>query len=56
MLPMSESLEVLELTDFLSVIKKAGAIDDIDAKNITIFAPSNEAVEDYIAEITQRVR
>ena len=53
--PMSATLESLELTKFLSLVKRAGALATIDASNLTVFAPSDEAVQDYEEDMAERV-
>ncbi|RXG73078.1 Periostin [Armadillidium vulgare] len=52
---MPETLEKLEATtDFLSLIKAADMIDVITSSNLTIFAPSNEAIAEYTADLEEK--
>ncbi|KAB7498639.1 Transforming growth factor-beta-induced protein ig-h3 [Armadillidium nasatum] len=53
---MPETLEKLEATsDFLSLIKAADLIDVLTSSNLTIFAPSNEAIAEYTADLEEKV-
>jgi len=55
MVPLDESLEGLELTEFLTLAKNAGVIDLLHSNNLTLFVPSNEAVQDFTSDLTETV-
>ncbi|XP_018019143.1 periostin [Hyalella azteca] len=54
LVPLPDSLEALGLTDFLSLAKNAGLVEVLRTMNLTIFAPNNEAVQDYTSDLTER--
>lgn len=54
---MPETLEKLSDTnDFLGLIKAADITKLLTESNLTIFAPSNEAIQEYTADLIEKVR
>ncbi|XP_045614793.1 transforming growth factor-beta-induced protein ig-h3 [Procambarus clarkii] len=50
LLDLPETLQKIEATDFLSLIKTVGA-GEILKDNVTLFVPTNEAMQEYTADL-----
>lgn len=51
MTPLPDSLEGLGLTDFLTLAKSAELVDTLASRNLTVFAPTNEAVQEFTGDL-----
>ena len=44
---MSKTIDNLEVEEFAELLKESGLMKDMDKDNLTLFIPSNEAIEDF---------
>ena len=52
---MVETLEDIGSSDFLTLVERSGMMDMIE-DNVTLFVPTNEAMQEFMADLEAEVR